>query len=198
MQNDKSLGGLRLVDRKVKDESLKIQWVQEAQCDPVIAALAYQILDVKIKDLIWSINLNVQDVDKICRRDSFWKDVLEAWAKYHFTVPQNIEQIVQQCIWGNSLWPMGNLPFLNYVAIQKDLIYIGQLFTEDYRWKTFQQIDQSNPGALTILQYNALIVSFPTSLEIVALQSKSMERKQRIYMKRYVTPNTQLEITTAI
>lgn len=69
-------GGLRLADLKLRDLSIKIQWVHTIQNDTFFAKLAYSALG-PLGQLIWECNLHTQDVGLLFRQ-SFWRDVLIA------------------------------------------------------------------------------------------------------------------------
>ena len=109
----------------------------EVQNSHEIANIAYEILLPQIGHHVWLFNIK-KDVKTIIPQDSFWRDVLIAWTNRNHREPQNIDQIMNLYIWGNSRFKIGNKPVINSEAIDAGLIYIKQLFDENYQWLLYR------------------------------------------------------------
>ena len=79
-------GGLKLVDLRKKEISLKVSWIKEVIKDPHLANLMYAAIENPIGDVIWSSNLKESDVEKVFVKcnNQFWIDVMKAWCKFNF------------------------------------------------------------------------------------------------------------------
>ena len=102
LQGNKKEGGLRLVDLDIKDKALKVQWVFRVIKDELLRTLAYNMLDNKIGDLIWEVNLNKKDIKFLSKNEGFWIDVFEAWSEWTYEDPKTREHVRNQIIWLNS------------------------------------------------------------------------------------------------
>ena len=80
LMNRYDQGGLNLVNLKNKEKALKASWVSDLSHEDFLAELAYRNLSEPLRETIWKCNLSSLDVQKLFP-DSFWKDVLMAWAE---------------------------------------------------------------------------------------------------------------------
>ena len=103
LQCSKELGGLGLVDIRVKHKLILAKWVKYAQTDMVIHELANEALDGWcVKDFIWKVNLSKEDISQLQLKESFWKRILSNWCELNFTYPKTEDRIKTQIIWLNS------------------------------------------------------------------------------------------------
>ena len=65
LQNSKLTGGLGLVDLRKKDVSIKCNWIKILQEDESIAAIAYGVLNKKMREDIWRCNIHYTDIERI-------------------------------------------------------------------------------------------------------------------------------------
>ena len=110
LQQPKNLGGLALVNFRVKDDALKVAWLQILENDDFAKSCAMKTLKVKIGSNIWRCNLNKSDIKSVFQ-PSFWRDVLLAWSKINYNYPSTQEEICKQIIWYNSFLRVKNKPF---------------------------------------------------------------------------------------
>ena len=153
--SNKESGGLGLVDLKIKDASLKISWIQILKQDTKYEALAYSFFAPLLKDNVWRCNLQDKDV-KYVTNNTFWQDVLKAWAKINFKAdPPGSGQI----IWWNSCIRICNKPVLWKKSFEKGLLTVNQLFENG---KCIKVSDAYEKYELTYLQYNGLLAAIPS------------------------------------
>ena len=112
LQSHRKEGGLKLFDVRKKQDSLKLQWIHKLQKDKF--QYAYQFLNPLIGDMIWQCNLHATDVITLFR-DTFWRDVLRIWCKYHFIPAEKLYNIdiAEQLVIYNSCIRSGNNVFAN-------------------------------------------------------------------------------------
>lgn len=157
----KSNGGLGLSDIAIRDQSLKIQWVQRYCQDSVIRALADASLQNNIGTLLWRANLKSRDVNKIFKFGHFWLDVLFSWAKFNYQCACNRDVLLEQMLWFNSDLRKNNLPFISNSLYNSGIVYIRDIVNADFSFKLIQQILSQFPGA-DILEYISLIQLVPS------------------------------------
>ena len=82
LQGNKPDGGMGLVDLRIKDKALKINWVVYLTEDIKVATLAYNALGCILREHVWTCNLNKEDLAKskgaVFKKNNFWIDVLTA------------------------------------------------------------------------------------------------------------------------
>ena len=151
LQRKKEDGGLKLFDVSSKEKALKATWIPIVFSDKEIANLAHTRIQKSLGYDIWSCNLHPNDVKKVIREEenSFWPDVLEAWANYRF----NKSLAGNQLLWWNSHIKANDRPILITSALDKGLKYVDQLYTEQ---KFISQQEASQKYGLTIMQFNMI------------------------------------------
>ena len=128
LQSDRSVGGLRLVDIRKKEISLKVQWVKILETDQKLSSLAYHFINPIINEDIWNCNLCKKDIESIfCNNNPFWKDVLHAWFSVHF----NNLPLKKQSIWFNSNFRINGTVIFWTKNYKKGLMWIDQLLSGD-------------------------------------------------------------------
>ena len=130
IQGNKADGGLGLVNLHNKDRALKIQWVFRIQQNPMIKALAYELMDNPIGDLIWEATLDKADIKYFCTKENFWTDVLEVWGELNCYMPKNAQQVKNQMIWMNSNIRINDKPVVYGKWINSGIIKIKDILTE--------------------------------------------------------------------
>ena len=102
LQRKKQHGGLGLVNFTVKHEALHIQWVKKVcECD-FMRSYVFNWTLPGVDDFMWQCNISSEDAQKLITKNSFWKDVVISWARYHYYIPSDVESIRSQIIWYNS------------------------------------------------------------------------------------------------
>ena len=129
LQQSKQQGGLNLTNLEDRDSAIKITWLQVLEEDRKTAEIAYAAMGnpaQSLKELIWSCNFHWQDVQVMLpKSNTFWKEVMEAWAKLNFDTSNEAHE---QIIWCNSFVRINQSPVFWPKAFQKGLIYIFQLY----------------------------------------------------------------------
>ena len=159
LQNNKKNGGLKLVNLKLKDESLKASWVINVSEDNYLRAMAFRQLDPFMNEHIFRCNLHENDI-KQSFPDSFWRDVLIAWSRYacHKVITAN--QAVSQVLWYNSHIKSDGKIFKSKKALRNGLLRIYDLLdVENQRFLTADGVaDKYN---ITVMLANSLLSAIP-------------------------------------
>ena len=156
LQNPKHLGGLGLVNLLNKDKALKATWPQILNTEQHYADLVYSTMRMNtIRDNIWRCNISPKDVESFKMKNTFWKEVLQAWGDYNTSYPTRIEN---QMLWYNSNIKVKGKPIMWKDTYDRGLLYIHQLY-EGMELKTDQQVWEE--FGLTKLRFNSIKVSLP-------------------------------------
>ena len=109
LQLNKMKGGLNLVNLKQKHVALLVQWVKRINCEKCWDHVNEWLIP-QLDANVWECNLNRTDILKLCKKDTYWKEMLLNWSDFHFSVPKTKSEICSQIIWGNSLIRINNEP----------------------------------------------------------------------------------------
>ena len=128
LQKNKADGGLGLVDIKQKEKSIKVAWIQILENNAKAANLAYYFLNNNIREDLWHCNLRRDHITvqlfPNCCNNTFWLDVLRAWAEINYKV----NNVMSQSIWFNSNILIENSPFFWKKNYQRGLLWVSQLY----------------------------------------------------------------------
>ena len=128
LQMLKEDGGLQLVDLKRKDDSMKVAWIKMIWEGMYPAEIPHTILHPGIKENLWICNLHESDVDLVCKTTNvFWKDVLRAWCRLHYSKCQCKDQVV----WLNSEIRVQGAPIWWQTPTKRGLMYISDVADSD-------------------------------------------------------------------
>ena len=160
LQGNKEEGGLNLTNFSLKDKALKASWIQFLETDPYVEQFAYRALDYDMKENIWKVNINVEDI-KMLFPQSFWRDVLSSWSEFNFEAGIELEksEILSQIIWYNSNLRVKNSPFCFKRPLKNGLMYLNQLVNYEGGLLSCQNVCQM--FELTTMQYNMITASLP-------------------------------------
>lgn len=160
LQTDKEHGGLKLVNLKHKDTSLKCQWVSVCKSNYNIRNLALQFLP-PIGLEIFQCNLQERDIKKIMR-PCFWRDVLTSWFSVYFVQPDNISKIAVQSLWYNSAIKVNGSVFY-LAAYRAGIKFIYNIWNPiQLSFLSFEQMNEIYVhNNLTHLQYYGLLSAIP-------------------------------------
>ena len=125
LQLGKKSGGLNLVDLRKREIALKCTWVKTMEQDSKTASMANYFLDRTMGLDIWHTNLHYKDITALFQ-DTFWRDVLIAWAEVNF----NKNPYSQQTIWYNSNIRIENRPYFWCAPYKKGLLWVNQVINE--------------------------------------------------------------------
>ena len=129
MSLHKKQGGLKLVNLRAKQDSIKIQNI--FRYSRLLMDTAYQTLSPNLKEKIWKCNMCKEDVLKIFEVETYWVQTLVAWSKINYREPENKQQVLDQIIWLNSNIKIQGkmLHWPNW--IKKGIIYVRNIFNTD-------------------------------------------------------------------
>ena len=149
LQNTPQEGGLKLVNLRTKNSSLKAAWVKTLMTNQYNQKLVYNILDIgPIDSMIWCCNMRAEDVSKVIKTENqFWKEVVQAWCEYHYTPSDQING--DQIIWFNSDIRVDGKPIC-WKKYMSDLTYVSDLICDD-RYISYE-IAKEKYG-LSIMEY---------------------------------------------
>ena len=171
LQKDKSEGGLKLVDLRLREAAMKIVWVDVVSKENDIANLSYYFLQPVLREVIWSCNLKNEDVPRVVKRKTsvFWINVLEAWSQINYS-----ESLVDhQPIWWNSLIKVGGIPVFWEKEFNHGLIFVHQLRLSDGGFVSSQEA--ASKFHMTPLHYNSIITAINSVLKDGAKLERSGE-----------------------
>lgn len=159
--NSKEYGGLKLINLEAKDKALKLQWVANAKEFESIKELSGCFLP-PIGQAIFMCNFSPNEVSKFCK-DSFWSDVLKAWAKTYFCYPDNPTKIAAQVIWHNSYIKVAGKTMYISSAHRSGILFMYNIWNKiENRFLSYDHLTTVyGQNALTHLQYFGLISAIP-------------------------------------
>ena len=152
-------GGMGLVDLSRKDDSLKASWVQMIFNGQYPEKIPHECLHDRIGPMLWSCNLAKEDVE-LCvgNKNRFWKDVVKAWCKYHYTPDPRQNQI----IWLNSEIRINGRPVYWSKPAAMGLMYVSDIVSKE------AEVARQEYG-LSVMQWNSLISAIPNTLKEVSV-----------------------------
>ena len=124
LQSAKTCGGLKLVDLKKRDISLKITWIQILEKEHTYAETVFSSMHYIGKN-VFRCYIQEQDVEQLNITNKFWRDVIKSWCNFNY---YNNFQIENQIIWLNSRIKIGGKLVFWKKAWDKGLVYVYQLF----------------------------------------------------------------------
>lgn len=160
LQNDKTEGGLRLVNLFKKDLALKFQWVKVLQTDGFFARIFYNQLKIKVGEAIWNGRLTTRDAKALCQ-SAFWSDVLVAWNVYKTIEINTIQEIANQSLWFNSKIKIENSVTYKHRAWQAGLKVVADLY-DGKLLMTYNQLCRKFGNVLTWYEHIQLVDAIPT------------------------------------
>ena len=149
-------GGLKLVNLKEKDRSLKIAKIFKLIAGPqsVTKKILCKIYNIP-ENLILECNLNVQDLTKV-KGYQLQEDMYKIWCSINFKVPNARNEVLSQVLWHNSLIRVANKPYIATVKIMQSVQYFSDIYCEaQNRWYTIDEIKRKHPNT----HYNFLHLS---------------------------------------
>ena len=163
LKTTKEHGGMQLVDIMHRDLSIKASWVVMLKEGVYPEEFVYKFMYPELGSLIWCCNISPGDVEKFMNIvNQFWKDVMYAWAKYHY---EGGEIESDQILWWNSEICVGGKPLWNPSACAKGLIYASQMYEEGV---PISVENAAKKYGLTTMQRNSYIDAMSAQLKLVA------------------------------
>ena len=125
--DEKSKGGLRLVDLKSRHKALLCKWVFVSLENDFFREVAANQLVSLLGLFLWQCNLELKDVCYMVPHTSFWTHVLTAWCEYNFTPQDQIQQPLDQVLWCNSHIRIQNVPIVWEKVMQYGINHVRDL-----------------------------------------------------------------------
>ena len=138
----KRCGGFRLFNLKLKDQSLKFQWITTFFSNYkiyVLAKTSFKKVVRDVSDFLWKANIRKDDL-KLYLKLGFWFDVMLAWASYNYEYPNNKTKILKQ-IWANLIYVnIEGKPFVNTRAIHAGFFVIKEIINDNSEFYNYTTI----------------------------------------------------------
>ena len=178
------LGGLKLVDMRVKELSLKASWIVYIKDDAFTAECCYECLDKTLRESIWYCNIKRRDIERIFT-DSFWRDVLSAWSEINFKNSVNTEQeVLAQHLWYNSHIRVNDKCIFYKQAFKNGLVHVAQLYTCDGEIMPLKIMRQM--FEITIMEYNSLITALPKEWKLKLKNKGNMIKDEKYLYETFI------------
>lgn len=181
-------GGQQLRDLGVTARSLKLARVEQL-LDPqnnMIWKVAFQQkFQVKI-EYLFSCNCSSKDVNKFIE-PSIFQEILMIWSEFNFSTPRNVNEVLQQNIWYNSLIRKNNKWLTNKALYENGITKIIDLFDLDTgSFLTFNQFNEDHPGIVDFVTYYSVVSSIPKQWKhILALNNPSEDDDSEVWQVIY-------------
>ena len=156
-------GGLNLANMRVRNKSLKAQWITFCRTNPLIEAFEYELLNNEIGDLLWKCQFVKEDVKYIVTKTHslFWYQVLQAWAEFNFDDPISCAQVKSQILWFNSNIRINGNPTLCKDWYEKGINTVQNLLTADNRFLSYQEFCDKYNFYPQFTEYYGIISAIP-------------------------------------
>ncbi len=133
LDNSLDEGGVKLINLKAPNLSLKASWLQKIYCNPNWSSSRF-LCNIRS---IFKFNLfmfaqisktHFQCLQKIFTNLSpFFKDMIQAWFHFLYFPPESVDAILQQMIWFNSNMLINRLPILWEQFVENSIIFISDI-----------------------------------------------------------------------
>ena len=158
LQNLKTGNGLGLVNFEVKDAALKAAWVKTLVSGQYQEELVNRFIQPQLGRMIWTCNLRHTDVEKAFpRTPAFWREVLKAWCRYHYTDAKD-DKRCEQIVWFNSNIKAGGAPLWMPKPAASGLMYVSQLY-ENSSLITPKVANERY--SMSTMEYNTVVCALP-------------------------------------
>ena len=165
LQQLKNELGLRLVNLKSRDDALKIAWIKriiELPLNNTLLLLTKNFLATKIIfSEFWRLNFRESHIKYVCNANGFWLSLIQAWSRFNYHDPQDIQDILNQCIWGNSHITIRKKPVFYKSFIEKGVLTMLDIVDENtsklYVYDKYSQLY----GPVNFLEFHSIIHAIP-------------------------------------
>ena len=158
-------GGLNMINIATQNKSLKITWIQRLldNSNANWKSLVYNQLP-DVGEYLWTCNFNKKEVNyafpKLC--NSFWIDVLKAWAEYNFHSPSNRSEIIKQNIWFNSHITINNKILFYKTWFRAGITIMSDLINNQGQFLVLEELKRKYDINIDFLNYLAFKKAIPT------------------------------------
>ena len=166
---DKAHGGLRMVDIKSKNASLKIPWIKRIIQNPKYTICP--ILDLYCKTdmkILLQCNIAANDLSFCFKKQlpKFWIDVLKCWCEYNYKEVDEIKNPATQIIWFNSNIKVGNTILFHKHLLSKGVLYLSDITKDNKEFYSLNEFNRKFNCTINFLYYLSLIHSIPNHYKI--------------------------------
>ena len=153
-------GGLRLTNIEIRQQAIKVKWLQILKRDQRLSTLVYSLFKHNIGEDVWCTNLLDKDLKDLIDVDrfTFWSQVLSAWNAYR-AADERISS--DDCLlWFNSEVKIGEKTVFFREAYDRGLKFVKDI----KRGEGFMPCDEAcRTYGLSVMKYNQLINAIPKS-----------------------------------
>ena len=183
LQKKREQAGLRLVDIKAKQDTLRVAWVYRINDNDFLRRRAYAALDPNINEIIWKCSLAPSDVKKCFSLDSLWTQMLFAWSKINYRTPETKAGVLNQVLWYNSMLKCKK-EIMNWPHwISKGIFLVEDLLREDHTRKTAEELN------VNWLEFNTMWKCFPETW-LALLDQANMDTHTYLYSNLFALSNS--------
>ena len=178
LQQDFEHGGLKLVDLKIKDKSMKIALMMKAiQTDSLSAHIIQEIMQVPVHD-IPTCNIESSDLKRTSKGSQLQYDMCKNWCELNYQKPAGLQDLVLQPLWYNSNIRVANRPHHVRKSIMSEIKTVQDILHHSgNRWLTRQEVNQKYPTVqFTFMDHATLISAIPKIwLRLLTINSNKKE-----------------------
>ena len=171
VMNSREKGGLKILDIKLKEKSLKIAWIKRLLLNnnvnsysPFLSSEAKIDIPTLIK-----CNLNPRDLSDCFYHTPpvLWGNILTHWFEYYHTTANNVQDPGNEIIWFNSNIKINNKTVYYKSMFQSNIIKIKHLYGEGNNWLTLNELkERYRTIDINFLQYASLLHAIPKEYKI--------------------------------
>lgn len=178
MINPRENAGIKMVDIRKKNISLKIAWVKRILDNPEFAVcpMINKYCKTDIKFLL-ECNLSSKDMIHCFTQlpSQFWLDVISSWCEYNYRQPSEAESPQNQILWFNSNIKINDRVLWTKELYEKNVIYIKDLHNQNGKFYSYIDFQNIYNTKITFLHYYGILHAIPS----IYKQNASKEAKQQ-------------------
>ena len=167
--------GLKLVDLKTKDISLKAMWpIHWKECNFDEMKWLYHRMPITDTRL-WECNIAVRDIQAITRNQGYKEgisavySIWKAWAECTYTPTlDQPDEILNANLFGNSLIKQRNLPIFSKFVLHTNIERVLDVFNiVTGKFYTLDKITQMFGNVIDIVTYSGIIAAIPRVWKVI-------------------------------
>ena len=128
LQSNLAEGGLKLVDIKLKQQSLRLVWVKKVHMCQMFTYVNDMLIP-ELQSLSWKLNLTKKDAMKLKICPSFWRDIWVEWCEVCFK--ESPSDVLSQILWYNSCIKIGNSVIFWEKLYKLKILRLADLVTDN-------------------------------------------------------------------
>ena len=189
LQSEKNQGGIKLVNMRFRNQSLKIAWIFRRE-EFVLSRFNSFIPESLQGGLFWNCSLRADDVVKcidVTITDVFWIQIVTHWFKLSWSYENGVidtsEKVKRQVLWLNSHIRVDRKPLKPYQCANQGMIYMSDVLNSDNKFCQFHVMKEQF-DSLTWFQYLQLRAAIPSAwLDTVRENTVQSETCPTLYEK---------------